>query len=84
MKPITHHGATNMTDRVKGVTVSLEKDVRTDDIEPILNAIRQIRGVGDVAIVHARMDDWLARSRVRSELAKDFTELYRKITERNS
>jgi hypothetical protein len=73
-----------MTDRVKGVTVSLDEDVRTDEIEPLLNAIRQIRGVSDVAVVTSRMDDWLARSRVRSELAKDFAELYKKITDRNS
>ncbi len=73
-----------MTDRVKGITISLEQDVRTDDIEPILNAIRQIRGVADVDIIHTDMNDWLARSRVRSELANDFNVLYKKITERNS
>ncbi len=73
-----------MTDRVKGVTVALDEDVRIDDIEPILAAIRQIRGVSAVAVVTTGLDDWLARSRVRSDLAKDFLELYEKITERNS
>jgi len=68
-----------MTDRIKGVTVSLEVDVRTDDVEPILAAIRQIRGVADCAVVHTGMDDWLARSRVRSDLARDFIKLYEKI-----
>lgn len=73
-----------MTDRIKGITVSLEQDVRTDDLEPLMDAIRQLRGVADVELVVADMDDWLARSRVRSELAGDFLEMYEKITKRNS
>lgn len=34
-----------MTDRVKGLTVIFEQDIRDDDCEYITNAIRMIRGV---------------------------------------
>jgi len=34
-----------MTDRVHSLTVVLEHDFRTDDLEALQNAIRQFRGV---------------------------------------
>ena len=34
-----------MTDRVKGFNVTLESDVRIDDIETIMNAIKMIKGI---------------------------------------
>lgn len=56
-----------MTDRFLTVTVVLEKETREDDAEPILNAIRMIKGVlsakGNVldltqyaAMTHARYE----------------------------
>lgn len=37
-----------MTDRYNAFTVILENDIRDDDAQPIINAIKQIRGVLDV------------------------------------
>lgn len=37
-----------MTDRYNAFTVILENDIREDDAQPIINAIKQIRGVLDV------------------------------------
>lgn len=37
-----------MTDRVDAFTIVLDKDVREDDVEFILNAIRMIKGVMSV------------------------------------
>lgn len=37
-----------MTDRHSGYVVVLDKDVREDDAQPIIAAIKQIRGVADV------------------------------------
>lgn len=34
-----------MSDRINALTVVLERDIRDDDIEPILTSIRLIRGV---------------------------------------
>ncbi len=57
-----------MTDRIKGVYVTFEKDIRDDDAEPILNAIRQIRGVLSVEAEVSNFNDHIARERVRREL----------------
>lgn len=37
-----------MTDRIKGLTVTLCPDTRDDDAEATINAIRMIKGVIDV------------------------------------
>ena len=34
-----------MTDRIHSITIVLEKDMRVDDAEAILTAVRQLRGV---------------------------------------
>lgn len=60
-----------MTDRHKGYIVVLEDDLREDDGESTLNAIRQIRGVLSVEPVVADMTDHFARSRVRHELTME-------------
>ncbi len=57
-----------MTDRLKGCWVSFDRDIREDDAEGILNAIRMIRGVADAQPDVTNADDWLARSRVKHEL----------------
>ena len=54
-----------MTDRYHSLTVVLEKDLRTDDAEATINAIRQIRGVlkvsGEVSDADSHMAEWRAR-----------------------
>lgn len=57
-----------MTDRVKGLTVVLDRDIRIDDIEVIVSAIRLLRGVASVDTVITTHEDYFARERVRSEL----------------
>ena len=37
-----------MTDRLKGCTVVFDRDIRVDDAEHLLDAIRMLRGVIDV------------------------------------
>lgn len=59
-----------MTDRLKGCVVVFTDDFREDDAEPLLNAIRMLKGV---ASVHVDLDvtdhrDYVARYRVRHEL----------------
>lgn len=58
-----------MTDRIKGVYVALDKDYRIDDAEAILDAIKMIKGVSDVAVNITDFDDWTNRSRIRMELS---------------
>lgn len=57
-----------MTDRLKGFVVTLDHDIREDDAEEILNAIRMVKGVVSVKPVQANSDDDIIRSRVLSEL----------------
>lgn len=57
-----------MTDRLVGCTVVFSRDFREDDAASLLDAIRQLRGVGEVMPVVSTALDALARARVRSEL----------------
>ncbi len=57
-----------MTDRIKGLTVSLSYDIRDDDCQPIINAIRMIKGIEDVEMHVTDVHDWIARKHVKSEL----------------
>lgn len=52
-----------MTDRIRTLTVVLDRDMRTDDVEGVKQTIGMIRYVADVqdgAVVNS--DDWLNRS----------------------
>jgi hypothetical protein len=58
-----------MTDRIKGLTVTIEADIREDDCEEtIINAIRMIRGVQSVQTHVADMDHHFAVETARSQL----------------
>lgn len=57
-----------MTDRIRHVTVTLDKDYRVDDVETILSAIRMIKGVGTVVPKVSDLPEILARESVRVEL----------------
>ncbi len=57
-----------MTDRLKGCTVVFDRDIREDDAEGLLNAIRHIKGVKIVEPSISTSDDWMAAARAKSEL----------------
>jgi hypothetical protein len=59
-----------MTDRINSITVVLESDLRDDDAEDILSAIKQLRGVLSVTGNVAELDDHIAQQRVRHELGQ--------------
>ena len=68
-----------MTDRLKGCWVAFEEDIREDDAQAMLNAIRHVRGVQAVTRVVADADDWMNRQRIRSELLQELYDvLHRK------
>ncbi|WP_433730791.1 hypothetical protein ACQP2Y_21025 [Actinoplanes sp. CA-051413] len=52
-----------MTDRHAGYLVVLAEDLRDDDAEEILTALRMVRGVQSVAPVVANIDQRIAQSR---------------------
>ena len=56
-----------MTDRIKGFTVVLEKDIREDDFESITTAILMIKGIGRIVPYKSNADDAIIRERLKSE-----------------
>lgn len=68
-----------MTDRIQGFVVSLDKEIREDDIEYIVNAIRMIKHVESVEPIKADpyydVMEMRINAAVRTELytiARDF------------
>jgi len=59
-----------MTDRYYALTVSLERDVRSDDAKALIAAIGQLRGVLAVEPLVSHPDIWTAQRRARVELER--------------
>ena len=57
-----------MTTRYKGFAVALAADIRDDDAEDILTALRQIRGVADVRPIEADFQDHMIRMREQQRI----------------
>lgn len=64
-----------MTDRAKGLAVALSDDIRVDDLERVMDAIRLFPGVASVAPVLATGEDYFVRERVREELRRKLFEV---------
>jgi hypothetical protein len=61
-----------MTDRYSAITVILERNIREDDAEPLIAAIKLLRGVLDAQpIIAEPISDSIAYARVRYELGRD-------------
>lgn len=65
-----------MTTRLKGVLVTFEDDIREDDAESRINAIRCIRGVLSVEPIPSDVDDYMARERAKWELWKKISDIF--------
>jgi len=55
-----------MADRLNALTVSLDRDIREDDAEVIINAIKAIRGVNGVTGNIVDPDSFVAQLRANS------------------
>lgn len=69
-----------MTDRLKGLIVVLDRDIRTDDAEPLIAAIQQMRNVAEVKPIVAEMGDFFERSRVKREILTKLLETVKELT----
>lgn len=63
-----------MTDRVRHLTITLDEDMRDDDLDPILSAIQHVRGVSSVERHVVTAQDHLARQAVRAEVQQKLLE----------
>ena len=60
-----------MTDRIKGLTVTLDPDIREDDAQAIIDAIKMVKGVGDVETHVADLHHHMAVATSRMAMEKD-------------
>jgi hypothetical protein len=67
-----------MTDRIKGFTVTLDRDIRDDDFQRILEAVEMIKGVAHVEPSITTSEDHMNRQRIKSEL---LTKMFRILHE---
>lgn len=70
-----------MTDRIKGLTVTLDRDYRDDDVEAIVDAIKMIKGVIDVELHVTEIEDHMARARVRYDVQDAILGVLKQITD---
>lgn len=64
-----------MTTRIDGVFVTLDHDIREDDVEVLLSAIRLLRGVLDVTVHPVSPESYIADMRARAELRQKLWEV---------
>lgn len=57
-----------MTDRYHALTVVLEEDIRSDDAEDLINAIKMLRGVLSVTPHVTDIESHFSQERARREL----------------
>jgi len=68
-----------MTDRLKGAYIAFTQDIREDDAESIIQAIKMIKGVSAVETSVSNGEDWMNREHIRSELKERFWDFYKSI-----
>lgn len=64
-----------MTARVRSLTIALDDDIRTDDVESLVNAIKMMRNVLSVTTNEVNPNDWATERRVKLETAQKLTNL---------
>lgn len=60
-----------MTARVKGFTVTLERDIKQEDFQRILEAVEMITGVLHVEPVLATGKDHITRMRLKNDITRN-------------
>lgn len=70
-----------MTDRHNAYVVILADDVRDDDAEPIITALRMVKGVLAVEphVSEGMLDQMVVESRVRHQVSRALLALHRDI-----
>lgn len=66
-----------MTDRHAGYVITLAKDIREDDAEHIINALRMIKGVLNVQPIVSDVELMLAKDRVDLQWREKLHQLLR-------
>lgn len=64
-----------MTDRVRALTVILEKDMREDDIQYLANAIQMFRWVAKVEMRPVNSNDVIAKIQAQNEIRQSLLDV---------
>lgn len=64
-----------MTDQYNALVVVLDRDIRDDDCQPIIDAIRMIKGVTAVEGQVADHQSFIAAVRARTELIRQVSDV---------
>lgn len=68
-----------MTERHSGYVVTLTQDIREDDADAILNALRMVKGVLSVEPVVGEPASFVTETRVRSEIREKLFALINEV-----
>lgn len=65
-----------MTDRIANLTVVLVHDMRDDDVQEVVKALKMVRGVGRVIVGEPRdLSDYVAQARAKDALQEKMRRL---------
>lgn len=64
-----------MTDRVNGLVVVLDHDMRSDDVQVLVEAIKCLRFVTAVSTNVIDFNDYMNRERIRAEFSEKLWEV---------
>lgn len=67
----------SMTDRYNALTVVLDRDIRSDDAEWVINAIKMVKGVASVSPHIAEAGDYIAKQRVKQEVFEKIVAIFK-------
>lgn len=68
-----------MTDRIKGFVVTLTDDIRIDDVQPLLDAVKMLKGVASVDTSVTNIDDHMNRQVVYMDVKKKLYEVLKDL-----
>jgi hypothetical protein len=68
-----------MTDRIKGFVVTLTDDIRIDDVQPLLDAVKMLKGVASVDTSVTDMDDHMNRRVIAMEMKTKIYEVLKEL-----
>jgi len=72
-----------MTDRLKGLVVALDRDIRDDDAQAIIDAIFMIKGVLAISPSITSGDDWINRTKIKREIGAKLFKILEEDDEAN-
>lgn len=68
-----------MTARIRSLTIALENDIREDDIQSLVSAIKMMKNVISVTPNQVNPGNWATEMRVKMDMAQKLSDLQREI-----